>query len=514
MKVHSEDLKNVQVDSSNSKTKKVLTYLTNFCNNTSIHGFRYLAESRRPVSEKIWWLVILCGCFYMCGNLIASTLKRRDENPIFTSSSLNPGYLWDVPFPAVTICSEIKIKKSMYDVNNHIAKIREKNITDEEKNRVLGVMLFCELPLPRYKHTAVDLQTLDYILAHAPTMKEVIWHALPFKYLDLFSPTLTNFGLCYSFNMLDKNELFTEVTYLHKNHSIHRKSSHWNIDKNYDEIQNATIPQRASEFTKFQLFLKAKGADVNGFCNLMLGFKLILHHPAEFPTLAPSYIPISVDSTHNIWIKPELTITSQKLESYEPSKRSCVYSHERRLKFFKIYTKHNCKLECIANSTLEQCNCIPYYLPHEQGTKICGMRQQKCMELAKEKAFKMVKSKENRKIFRECNCLPLCTSITYHTENYEARNFADPRLENRSQINFMFKDEELQVMERQELFSNSDFWASCGGLLGLFTGFSVVSLAEIIYFSTIRWIHDFWRAGKGKCCRNKESGKRNVNEKE
>ena len=60
------------------------------------------------------------------------TLKKRDENPVFTSFSHTPMYLSDVPFPAVTICSEIKIKKSMYDVNNHIAKIREKNITDEE----------------------------------------------------------------------------------------------------------------------------------------------------------------------------------------------------------------------------------------------------------------------------------------------------------------------------------------------------------------------------------------------
>ncbi|KAJ3654282.1 hypothetical protein Zmor_013478 [Zophobas morio] len=126
------DTKNEQVNNGNSKTKKVLTYLAGFCDNTSIHGFRFLAERRRLVLEKIWWSVILCGCFYVCAKLIISTLKKRDENPIFISSSQHPMYLWDVPFPAIIVCSEIMVKQGMYNASYYFDKLVTKNLTDEE----------------------------------------------------------------------------------------------------------------------------------------------------------------------------------------------------------------------------------------------------------------------------------------------------------------------------------------------------------------------------------------------
>ena len=39
---------------------------------------------------------------------------------------------------------------------------------------------------------------------------------------------------------------------------------------------------------------------------------------------------------------------------------------------------------------------------------------------------------------------------------------------------------------RSELYGQTEFLANCGGLLGLFMGFSALSLIEIIYYLTIR----------------------------
>jgi hypothetical protein len=36
------------------------------------------------------------------------------------------------------------------------------------------------------------------------------------------------------------------------------------------------------------------------------------------------------------------------------------------------------------------------------------------------------------------------------------------------------------------------FAASCGGLLGLYLGFSLISVVEIIYFFTVRLFCNFW----------------------
>ena len=43
----------------------------------------------------------------------------------------------------------------------------------------------------------------------------------------------------------------------------------------------------------------------------------------------------------------------------------------------------------------------------------------------------------------------------------------------RTQVTVQFKDAEFSVLERQELFGDVEFWASCGGLLGLLMGFSI-----------------------------------------
>ena len=55
-------------------------------------------------------------------------------------------------------------------------------------------------------------------------------------------------------------------------------------------------------------------------------------------------------------------------------------------------------------------------------------------------------------------------------------------------VSIRFREWEFMALERQELFGDVNFWASCGGLLGLFTGFSVISLAEVVYYLTLRWL--------------------------
>lgn len=50
--------------------------------------------------------------------------------------------------------------------------------------------------------------------------------------------------------------------------------------------------------------------------------------------------------------------------------------------------------------------------------------------------------------------------------------------------------------KRGELYGNASFIANCGGLLGLFTGFSLLSLVEVVYFATLRLALNFRKLGK------------------
>lgn len=52
-----------------------------------------------------------------------------------------------------------------------------------------------------------------------------------------------------------------------------------------------------------------------------------------------------------------------------------------------------------------------------------------------------------------------------------------------------FKEDQFISLKRAELFGITDFIANVGGLLGLFMGVSLLSIVEIFYFCTIRWIY-------------------------
>lgn len=65
-----------------------------------------------------------------------------------------------------------------------------------------------------------------------------------------------------------------------------------------------------------------------------------------------------------------------------------------------------------------------------------------------------------------------------------------------TRVTLFFKEQQFITSERNELYGLTDFLANCGGLLGLFTGFSFLSTVEILYFISIRFICNIRKFGK------------------
>lgn len=102
-----------------------------------------------------------------------------------------------------------------------------------------------------------------------------------------------------------------------------------------------------------------------------------------------------------------------------------------------------------------------------------------------------------------CDCLPLCKSLSYDAElsitdsKYSEYLGAFSGLqfnhtENRfSRLVIFFKETQFITYKRYELYGPVDFLANCGGLLGLFMGFSLLSFIELVYFCSLRLLNDF-----------------------
>jgi hypothetical protein len=134
-------------------------------------------------------------------------------------------------------------------------------------------------------------------------------------------------------------------------------------------------------------------------------------------------------------------------------RRQCYFAGERHLKFFKLYTKANCELECMTNLTLRYCNCSAFYMPRKwfsefttnnthsfnpsgsEGTPICKYDQHlNCPGYAQTMISKFSQLKficDSNSIDREidCSCLSSCDEIFYEIHYIDKNDYQRDEIE-------------------------------------------------------------------------------------
>lgn len=80
--------------------KEIRDDLKQYLRETSVHGFRYLVESRNNIERFIWWLLICISFTFALVNVSQSFIASHNK-PIITSLDL--GNINRAPFPAITV---------------------------------------------------------------------------------------------------------------------------------------------------------------------------------------------------------------------------------------------------------------------------------------------------------------------------------------------------------------------------------------------------------------------------
>lgn len=252
------------------------------------------------------------------------------------------------------------------------------------------------------------------------------------------------------------------------------------------------------------IILKLPAPDLEYICRgAFQGFKIVM--PGEIPNLSKQFLRVPLGQEVMIGVHPTM-ITSQGLTGHLPERRQCFFSDERELRFFKVYTKSTCELECLTNYTYRSCGCVKFSMPRDDSMKVCNQSQIQCY-VAAEKALMLTDLKQclrkapgvNKHGQTDCNCLSSCTSINYEAElsqsEFDYVNFFKSFGANESiyaygeiysRLTIFFKDSYFVTSKRSELYGSADFLADTGGLLGLFMGVSILSLIEIFYYFTLR----------------------------
>lgn len=436
---------------------------------------------------------------------------KRQNKPVMISFAKKLTSTFEIPFPAITICQE------------SLSENAERILLKFQENRTLDIDELLSLELINQVYDLnLKLNALNMTSGANNFPNELEKIAMPldkifdtcrygsFRFSDCkkyFTKIITDVGVCYTFNMLDYRDLFNAD---HLDESLkspdHGKKADWFLEKEYRSLKLETYPRRVL------------GSGLMAGLSIQLknnNFRLAIHTPAEIPQISKQFISIQGQKQTTIALRPQMIYASKDLNGYNPNKRQCYLPGERNLKFFKVYSKSSCELECLADVSYRECGCIKFSMPHGNETNICDNSKLECLhdaemkyilldlkiklfekQLAKDKkAGKSLKTDaKTLEIPKSCNCLPSCASLQFDAEISQTNTKSDV-----TQINIYFKEAFFSRLKRYEMYGWSEFLSNCGGTLGLFLGCSICSIIEIIYHLVLYFLH--------KCCRDEKTFK-------
>ncbi|RZB40383.1 ASC domain containing protein [Asbolus verrucosus] len=416
-------------------TKK---YFKEYSEVTGIHGLRYLTETRSIF-----------------------------ENPVVISFSTKDTPIYEIPFPAVTICPESKYKIEKFNYTDIYYKLINENetISDENLRNFEYMSLLCKgengKTILKNSFKTVGDDFFEVIDKLKPDLFVVcsfmgFWQ----NCTELFTPIVIDEGVCYSFNMLGRSEIFREDVIYDKNfYNVTSPSDNYCYDAGYaDNAGIYTYPRRAlvsGADNSLDITLFHNPNDTDYICSQFLeGFRVMIHSPLDMPRLSKHYFRVPLDRAVVVAIQPNLIATSDSIKKYSSETRNCYTSTERRLKYFKVYSQSNCMLECQTNYTLNMCGCVNFFMPRDNATAICGGANTACLKNAdaalkiNDLTSKISGGVESYK--SSCDCKPSCTELTYSLETSQSNLQWKEFFASVKEVNIENKNEDLSSSEKSK----------------------------------------------------------------
>ncbi|XP_044759468.1 pickpocket protein 28-like isoform X2 [Coccinella septempunctata] len=434
-------------------------YWKNYCQQCSIHGLNYLVNQTASI-EKLWWLVIFILCVSGSVIMIFQICDKWSTTPVLVSLATNEKSISEIPFPAVTICPESRISTKCVNYTKILLARQNgdlSNTTFEENKYYDYLALLCRAenhvknlqlinrtrselfkePLPEGEEDMYpsDFRMNDFtdFLMDCASIKLndsfCQWMGVNQPCEDLMTPILTDEGLCYSFNMFDVREIFSDVNQMKYFGGRSEKKANWDPDWGYPNfVSDDDYPRRTflngAKNAFVAVFLTRKD-QIDYACRdfSLQGMRVSFNIPTRIPRPSQVFFSVGLNSLTTAAVNPFLTSVRETIKNYEAHERNCFFSNERKLKYFKIYSQGNCNLECLTNYTIHYCGCVHYYMPRDNQTRICSLQERQCLVEARVTYPQAVLSErlwarsEKEPRFRmNCDCLPVCTDLVYEAE--------------------------------------------------------------------------------------------------
>ncbi|XP_071847450.1 acid-sensing ion channel 1C-like [Apostichopus japonicus] len=420
------------------QTKRViLDGIKTFGEHTSLHGFRFFWGENSSRLRRIIWIIFLLIVYCFLGCALIDSVAKFFKFPVSTVISVT--HHPNMTFPAVTICNHNVIRSS-YVMDNELL---------EETLKVINTGDDIGYDWDSYdRHLATrDWNLTKLALEGAHRLEDMLlqctWKTYENCNVDWFTTTVTDFGVCYTFNS-------------EGNYSVTRAGSSYGLQLRIN------IEQHKYSFSEFT------GA----------GLRVLVHSHGERPLVKMAGFSVAPGFATDVAIKRSSIWNLQA--PYVP------FCKDQIPKYSQIYTSDTCRFECEVDEVIRLCGCKHYRYPGD--VRPCDPKEHfHCVNTVLRNA--------NILDVEGCVCAEPCHMERFKTRismaqwpsEYFSNIFAEVFnvtteyvQKNLLELNIYYEDLNSEEKSDSPAYNMFGFLGNIGGYFGLLCGASVVTIAEII----------------------------------
>ncbi|KAI4462562.1 amiloride-sensitive sodium channel-related [Holotrichia oblita] len=233
------------------------------------------------------------------------------------------------------------------------------------------------------------------------------------------------------------------------------------------------------------------------------GVTIFAHSGYKYPQMGVQYNSISIGEVLSFELEQSVFQSDTDIVRLTPESRGCLFEHEGRSNWTGIYNSQTCFNECKANYITRVCDCIPFYYPTINNTRVCTFSDLPCLHSNRKNFVNLMLSDDIKAdteymhqhgvLFPEfCYCLPNCNEVTYLLHDEKKKISEKPennfRLSSRPPtnetcvVNVYYNSVAGILRIRTAILTWDTLLGTIGGTFGLCMGGSVISMLEFLFY--------------------------------
>lgn len=460
---HKEANKNMEEEKKKEESDEehgIIYTLTTFSENTTAHGFGHIISAKSNV-KRLLWASIMIAFYVVLIIVIQPLIEKYLGRPLLSKQTII--YESKPTFPTVVLCNQNIAEKDRYEellqeLNKTYDTIHPFRALQNKKNvyyyghKFNTTVLKCDFKNVKNSCFSVSQNTRE-------------------SWYEFWNP---KFGTCWAFNTDSEDPLH-----------VTRTGPEGGLHFHLNTLQEKYIENTLS--AGFRLFIGSQGSEFD------LEDKVIL--------LAPGF-------------KYDISVSKHFIERADPfkngscikDKRETMVEHIERSEYHIDKITHKfCNKMCASKKIIEECGCADLTLPLPVKYKDV----ENCLEDDEPCSRKIIHKWFDDEL--DCHCPPACNNVLYSMSTYfqdypsqivrqrEVQNGNPDPKKNLLSVSIYFMEKVFPKSQEEVYYTFITLIADMGGQLGLFGGFSFLTVIEFC----VLFVVIFFKLGL-KCFKSKK----------